>query len=172
VRADGWSVLEDLTMPRHDDNWTISSSTYKANVSAVKQVISSAYGGLAAGEEMVAILIGHVTVPYSGYAAEDGHGDHRGAWPADLYYGDMDGTWTDATNYADTAQPLKNVINDGKWDSNDFPVNGQGVEELEVAIGRIDFAEMPAFRDAAYLMANFGLPPNATPEQIEITGIP
>ena len=50
------------------------------------------------GEDAALILFGHVPVPYSGDSAIDGHPDHFGAWPTDVYYGDMDGTWTDSVN--------------------------------------------------------------------------
>ena len=51
-------------------------------------------------------IIGHVPVPYSGYFSSngdrpppDGHvegaGNHTGAWPADLYYGELEGFWSD-----------------------------------------------------------------------------
>ena len=36
-------------------------------------------------------LFGHIPVPYSGNINPDGHPDHLGAWPADVYYGDVDG---------------------------------------------------------------------------------
>jgi hypothetical protein len=41
------------------------------------------------------------SVPYSGDLAPDGHSEHYGAWPADVYYGEMTSSWTD------------NTINDG-----------------------------------------------------------
>src|SRR5207248_1131072 len=90
---------------------------------------------------------GHVPVPYSGLLNPDGHPNHLGAWPADAYYGDMDGLWTDTTvNYvgtdpgdpADTAR-LANVPGDGKFDQSTIP----GVVRLNV--GRVDLANLPGY---------------------------
>jgi hypothetical protein len=88
-----------------------------------------------------AILIGRVPVPYSGAIYPDGHTNHQGAWPADVYYADMDGTWTDATvNITSAAQARHhNLPGDGKFDQSTLP------SDLELMIGRIDFDNMPAF---------------------------
>lgn len=36
-----------------------------------------------------------VPVAYSGDINPDAHNDHKGAWAADIFYGDLDGRWTD-----------------------------------------------------------------------------
>jgi len=156
LRLDGWQVVTHTDLPRHDDNWT-SPTQYKADLTNVIQRIRAEYNANPT-QTLVALLVGHVTIPYSGNAAEDGHirpGDcHVGAWPADIWYGDMDGVWTDNANYANcnsNSLPLRNVEGDGKWDQDTFPANSNGVKKLEVAVGRIDFANMPAFINAAYL---------------------
>jgi len=97
-------------------------------------------------------IIGHVPVPYSGYFSSngdrpppDGHvegsGNHTGAWPADLYYGELEGFWSDQNvNCITGGDPRHhNVPNDGKFDQSvvDNPV------ELEV--GRIDMFGMDQF---------------------------
>ncbi|MFA7327240.1 MAG: T9SS type A sorting domain-containing protein [Candidatus Kapaibacterium sp.] len=99
-------------------------------------------------------LIGHVPVPYSGHFSTtgaayppDGHtegsGNHTGAWPADLYYGDLDGMWTDATvTYeASTQERNNNRPGDGKFDQTRL------ISDIELEIGRVDFYDMPAFSD-------------------------
>ncbi|MBN8216251.1 MAG: hypothetical protein J0L75_06390 [Spirochaetes bacterium] len=87
-------------------------------------------------------LFGHVPVPYSGSVAPDGHPDHRGAWPADLYYGDLRGVWTDASNLAGGPNPLQvNLAGDGKFDQNAITPN-----QLSLAVGRVDLCDLPAFR--------------------------
>ncbi|PKL79800.1 MAG: hypothetical protein CVV25_06725 [Ignavibacteriae bacterium HGW-Ignavibacteriae-4] len=99
-------------------------------------------------------LIGHVPVPYSGHFSTtgaayppDGHtegsGNHTGAWPADLYYGDLDGVWTDATvTYEASAQERNNNRpGDGKFDQTRL------ISNVELEIGRVDFYDMPAFAD-------------------------
>ena len=68
--------------------------------------------------------------------------DHFGAWPADVYYGDVSGTWTDTQGPAtSTASPArtKNVPGDGKFDQSIVP----GVIELQV--GRVDLSRMSNF---------------------------
>lgn len=99
-------------------------------------------------------LIGHVPVPYSGHFSTtgaayppDGHtegsGNHTGAWPADLYYGDLDGVWTDATvTYeASALERNNNRPGDGKFDQTRL------ISDVELEIGRVDFYDMPAFAD-------------------------
>lgn len=86
-------------------------------------------------------LLGHVPVPYSGEINPDGHPDHLGAWPADGYYADANGVWTDfSVNNVTASDPRNdNVPGDGKFDQSLFP------STLEMEIGRVDFAKLPAF---------------------------
>lgn len=87
------------------------------------------------------LLIGHVPVPYSGNIVPDGHtNNHHGAWPADVYYGDMDGVWTDAViNVSNMPARTNNVPGDGKFDQSTPP------SSIELMVGRIDLANLPAF---------------------------
>ncbi|MEM9548959.1 MAG: hypothetical protein AAGA77_23435, partial [Bacteroidota bacterium] len=82
------------------------------------------------------LLLGDVPIPLSGDVAPDGHTEKGGAWAADLYYGDMDGVWTDSiVNNTVSSWPVNNNIpGDGKWDQSTIP------SDIEVAIGRIDFS--------------------------------
>ncbi len=86
-------------------------------------------------------LLGHVPVPYSGNLNPDGHPDHQGAWPADVYYGEMNGVWTDQNvNNSNAARPAnQNTIGDGKFDQSSIP------SDMDLEVGRVDFANMPAF---------------------------
>jgi chitodextrinase len=82
-----------------------------------------------------AFLLGHVPVPYSGTAQwPDGHDDHRGAWVADGYYGDLNGTWTaGGGNVWYFAQgPNAN----SKFSQNTFP------SDMELTIGRVDMSAL------------------------------
>jgi hypothetical protein len=122
--GDGWTVI------RHDVART-------ATVPSVKALIKTDY--LAAPSRVSTVfLFGRVPVPYSGNLAPDGHGNHIGAWPADLYYGDMDGIWTDTASYGGTGRQ-SNVPGDGKFDQTSAP------GRVEPAVGRVDLANMPAF---------------------------
>ena len=85
-------------------------------------------------------LLGHLPVPYSGKIRPDGHGDHRGAWPADVYYGDIEGAWTDALEaYPEGEGRLKNIAGDGKFDQSSIP------GKVELTVGRVDLSDLPAF---------------------------
>ncbi len=86
-------------------------------------------------------LLGHVPVPYSGDIFPDTHAEFRGAWAADTYYGEMNGTWTD--NIANRATAFfehnHNVPGDGKFDQGGIPT------KMELQVGRVDLSNLPAF---------------------------
>jgi hypothetical protein len=127
LRGDGWTVL------RHD-------VARDAKVADVKKLIRADYEADRANVRSV-FLFGHVAVPYSGDYNPDGHPDHRGAWPADAYYGDMDEEWPDATIDSPKASrpENRNVPGDGKFDPTFLP------HEVELEVGRVDLSQMPAF---------------------------
>ena len=129
--GDGWFVL------RHDVSRTDS-------VVGVKGLIAGDYNSDPANVKAV-FLFGHVPVPYSGLMNPDEHPDHLGAWPADVYYGNIAGVWTDEmvdyvqsinSDPADAAR-LSNVPGDGKFDQNIIP------SPVELEVGRVDLANMP-----------------------------
>jgi hypothetical protein len=125
--GDGWQVYPLLT-DRND------------GVDSVKARIRAVYNTDPQGFKTV-ILLGHVPVPYSGNIAPDGHTDHVGAWPADVYYVEMDMAWTDfSVNTTTASRPEnQNIPLDGKFDQSSLN------SELEMSVGRIDMANMPAF---------------------------
>jgi hypothetical protein len=131
LAGDGWIVV------RRDVGRTDSAGSVKA-------VIQSVYDSDPANVKTV-FLLGHVPVPYSGQLNPDGHPDHVGAWPADAYYGDMDGTWTDSTvNYVQTlntdpadADRMSNRPGDGKFDQTTLP------STVELEVGRVDLSNLP-----------------------------
>ncbi|MBI4662681.1 MAG: FG-GAP repeat protein [Verrucomicrobia bacterium] len=142
--GDGWSVVS-TNVPRHDDDiWADNLEP----IASIKSFITNAYFQDPAMTKAV-YLIGHVPIPYSGFHNPDGHGSR--ASPADLYYGDVDGIYTDSkvnfTSFLEgpTLSRHGNLIGDGKFDQNKIPENAQGVAELELAVGRADFANLPAF---------------------------
>ena len=121
------------------DGWTVQTLTALRTDSAadVKKQIKAAYTSDTANVKMV-YLLGHVPVPYSGNLAPDEHTDHFGAWPADGYYGDMDGLWTDTSvsNTAASRTNNDNVPGDGKFDQSFLP------SALELIVGRVDLHSM------------------------------
>ncbi len=68
------------------------------------------------------MLFGHIPVVRSGNYNVDGHGARP--MPADTFYGDMDGEWTDADG-------------DGIYDQSVIP------SDVELMVGRVDFADLP-----------------------------
>ncbi|MEN9732017.1 MAG: hypothetical protein RLZ45_12, partial [Verrucomicrobiota bacterium] len=169
--ADGWEVVEHR-VPRHVDadpqdfdcrRYDVEAlPRNRANLLTIKSLIRREYE-THPGRPHVAVLIGHPTIPQSGWAAEDGHvgcqdpaGIHLGAWPADLFYGDLTGAWTD-TGAFKTGCPdcprsqctyciLGNVPGDGRWDQNELPREPDGSPgRIEVPLGRIDFARLSHF---------------------------
>ncbi len=131
LAGDGWTVV------RHDISRTDS-------VANVKALIKATYDADPVNVKSV-FLFGHVPVPYSGQLNPDGHPDHVGAWPADAFYGDMDGHWTDSSvNYTQTlntdpadAARMSNFPGDGKFDQTTLP------SAVELAVGRVDLSNMP-----------------------------
>lgn len=138
LEGDGWRVV------RFDVSRT-------AAVTSIKSLVNTAYN--AAPNEVKAVLIvGHVPVPMSGALAPDGHGEHYGAWAADVYYGDVNGSWTDNSVNSTSASWARNfnIPGDGKFDQSIIP------SAVELAVGRVDFYDLPAFSQSeTQLLANY-----------------
>ena len=125
--GDGWNVI------RHN----VSSEDSPTNI---KTLIQTDYNDDPANVKAV-FLFGHIPQPYSGNLNPDGHTNHKGAWPADVYYGEIDGTWTDATLTSTNSSWSRqhNVPGDGKFDQTILP------SPVDLQIGRVDMYDMPAF---------------------------
>lgn len=138
LEKDGWQVI------RHDVNRTDP-------VTSVKGLIISDYWADPTNTKSV-LIIGHVPVPYSGNLAPDGHGNHYGAWAADVYYGDVDGNWTDNSVWNAGASWPKNhnVPGDGKFDQSNIP------SAVELSVGRVDMYDLPNFSQSeTQLLGNY-----------------
>ncbi|MDP4219341.1 MAG: fibronectin type III domain-containing protein, partial [Bacteroidota bacterium] len=140
---DGWKVI------RHDVGRTDL-------VPDVKAIVANDYNNDPDNTKAL-FIFGHVPVPYSGFLNPDGHPDHFGAWPADVYYGEFDsGDWPDdATLYHDSLniyqsgpttfdtalvrQLNRNKTGDGKFDYTQLP------GPIYLMIGRVDLFNMPSF---------------------------
>lgn len=135
LAGDGWEIV------RHDVG-------KKDTPQSVKKMIVEEHAKDPANVRSV-FLLGRVPVPMSGDRfTADGHGNHVGAWPADVYYGDVDGEWTDTrdnTNLKDQAGKalvtgrFQNKPGDGKFDQGALP------SPVELEVGRVDLAGMSAF---------------------------
>jgi len=109
-------------------------------VTAVKAQIVATYN-LDAVNTKALFLLGHIPVPYSGDFGPDGHPDHQGAWPTDVYYADVNGNWTDVSVTSTTVSPARtqNVPGDGKFDQSIIP------SPVELQVGRVDLYGMTSF---------------------------
>jgi hypothetical protein len=139
--ADLSTELSRLQQDLVGDGWTVVRKDVSRNDSPqnIKNYIKSEYNADPQNVKSV-FLFGHVPVPYSGNFNPDGHPDHQGAWPADVYYGDIDGSWTDNSTYSGgaTRSQNKNAPGDGKFDQSDLPSN------VDLEVGRVDLANMTA----------------------------
>jgi hypothetical protein len=138
MSAEGWNVIPKY-VPRSD------STEIKATV--IKNIIEKEY--LKNSDINTVFILGRVPVPYSGDLNPDGHPNHLGAWPADLYYGVMDSTnWIDVNVNTDNNPPgytpdrsaNVNKPGDGKFDPSSISSG-----DVILGIGRVDFYNMPSF---------------------------
>lgn len=133
------------------DGWYVKKKNILRSmaVTSVKTIIRNEYDmpGDTGTKRLTAVyLLGRIPVPYSGDIFPDGHRpDHRGAWPADVYYGVLDeNAWTDQTVHSDTATDARNhnVPGDGRFDQNYVYTQGN---DVALQIGRVDLTNMPQF---------------------------
>ncbi len=130
---EGWTVIVKF-VPR-------AENFDPQKVRQIKDIILEEYGNDPLNFNTV-VLIGRIAVPYSGLIAPDGHPDHLGAWPSDMYYGSIyDTYWTDfSVNNSSARDPRnRNIPGDGKFDQ-----STPGYE-ISFGVGRIDFYKMTKF---------------------------
>lgn len=162
LTLDGWYPVRKLA-PR-------AENFDSAKVLQTKALINDEYNSTKGGTLEAIVLVGRVPVPYSGafksgsnFSPPDGHPDHGGAWPADVFYGDIiddfgglsTPLWTDEvvnmTRFNADSNAVKarirneNKPGDGKFDNTALPSN------VDVQIGRIDFYNLPVFTDKTEL---------------------
>jgi len=149
LACDGWTVVR-TNVARE----TISPATTGTNVGparlaevqGVRAAIQTLYNQDPSNTTAL-VLIGRVPLPYSGMLYPDGHTDHKGAWPTDSYYGDVNGTWTDTSTDTSSSQPSdprnQNVPGDGKFDPSTLP------DDVELQVGRIDLSAMTLFPNSS-----------------------
>jgi PKD repeat protein len=129
IQADGWQTRA-LYIDRNDPVPTV-----KAQIKTWAQTHPA--------DNQTLLLFGRVPVPYAGLIAPDGHDDHRGAWPCDGFYANLDGVWTDQTvNVNLPGTRNDNVPGDGKFDNSTFPT------PIKLQVGRVDFSNMNRFQES------------------------
>jgi hypothetical protein len=164
LQADLAVLIEDLRKESYAV--TVMYAGRKESPLLVKNRIEQTYKTSSIKPECL-LLIGHIPVPYAGFYSvngsappPDGHiegsGNHTGAWPADVYYGIFDVTFTDDWVDCSTGAQARNhnIPGDGKWDQTKI----DGTVKLE--IGRIDLFNMPAFGKSDTLLTSLYLQRN------------
>ena len=137
--------VEQLKLDLIKDGWRVSIRYVDKDdaVASVHNVIKNVYNQNADLKSV--FLLGNVPIPFSGSMYPDTHVENEGAYPADVYYGEMNGTWTD--NTINTTAPFLNIYHnvpgDGRFDQN-FPPSG----EVELQVGRVDLSNLSAFADS------------------------
>ena len=134
------SQLSRLAEDMENEGWRVQVEGVEATASpvAVKEVIRGVWGNGTANLKAV-FLIGAVPRPYSGCISPDGHADHLQAWPADGYYADMEGSWTDTQSLCTCNTCKPNRAGDGAFDQSTLP------NRLTLQVGRLDAREMTRF---------------------------
>jgi hypothetical protein len=150
--GDGWTVIRHDVSRHNDSTWSANTN----NIATIKNLVVADYNAAPADTKGV-LIIGHVSIPYSGYTAYDGHDlspgrgpwDHRGAWPSDLYYGLITNSasiFTDSgqerinLDFEANSQRRPNGYPDGKFDQD---ILTGYVQRIQLFVGRVDFAQMP-----------------------------
>lgn len=105
-------------------------------------------------------LLGHIPVPYSGNYRPDGHLEHTGAWPADLYYGNFYSNWTDnSVNNTQAAYSRnQNTPGDGKFDIsrvNPIGTSLSAIQYAQIPVGRVDLYNMNSFGNDTMLLNRY-----------------
>lgn len=152
------SELSLWTINAEAEGWSVSQINVSRSLKsdAVKDKIILEYQKDPENTKAL-FIVGHVAVPYSGFfkpTPPDAHPEHIVAWPADAYYADMDGMWSD-DQVDDTTGAFKrhwNRPNDGVWDQTVLGENNSA----DIAVGRVDFYDMPAFsKSEAILLKDY-----------------
>lgn len=143
--ADGLSdEIQVLENDLYTDGWMVTTLLVDPLSTAieVKAEIEDYYGTLPNLKALY--LLGNVPVPYSGELNPDAHDNHIGAWPADVYYADVDGDWTDTDVNNTTASSARNhnIPGDGKFDQSRIP------SAVELQVSRVDMNDLTAFSDS------------------------
>ncbi len=136
------SELDQLIQDLIGDGWMVKRHDFSASTqdTIVKSWIIDEYNQPGATVKAL-LIIGHFGIPYAGNYAPDGHAERIGAQPADVFYADVNGAWTDSTVTTNNTGQVytPNMPNDGRWDQSVIP------SPVELQVGRIDMHSMTGF---------------------------
>ena len=159
------SLIAEYKNQLTKEGWNVSAKSFlrTSSVSDIKNWIKGQWD-IDSIQTKAVILLGKIPVPYSGNFRPDGHTDHTGAWPADMYFGTFWSSWTDVSvnNSSATRTENRNIPGDGKFDRSYINPSGTSAADIryvQLPVGRIDLSNMPYFgRDTAlvqrYLQKN------------------
>lgn len=141
LRGDGWTVIRHNVARAREPFWPFGDSTAAI---AIRNLIKADYDADPANVKAV-FLVGRIPVLRSGHYLPDGHENRfYRAYPADAFYGDMTGTWTDTADDADQSANVLPNPGDGIYDHAVIPSN------VELMVGRVDFAALDDLADPAH----------------------
>ncbi|MFM2242473.1 MAG: hypothetical protein RLZ97_1328 [Verrucomicrobiota bacterium] len=132
--------LGRFIMDLRGDGWTVERLDFGRHGSATPEALRAAIQSRHATSPLSSIILfGHLPVVLSGLIRPDEHEFYRQA--TDLFYADVDGVWQDtlSTSFPDQTN---HYPGDGNYDHDTIPGPNQ---RIEIPIGRIDMADMPAW---------------------------
>ena len=132
--------LQRFEMDLAGDGWTVERLNFGRDETATPEDLRAEIQARYAASPLASILLfGHLPVVTSGLIRPDEHFLYQ--QPTDLFYADIDGVWTDTLA---TSEPDQHNFypDDNHYDQNSIPGPNH---RIEVPIGRVDFADMPAW---------------------------
>jgi hypothetical protein len=155
------SQINDYRNQLQREGWDIVSKVVlrTASVSSIKTWIKTQWDADSLNIKSI-FLLGHIPVPYSGNYRPDGHVEHTGAWPADMYYGNFYSNWSDNTvnNTQATRSENQNIPSDGKFDISRINPIGTALTAIQYAqipVGRVDMFGMSSFGNDTFLTKRY-----------------
>lgn len=132
--------LQRFEMDLVGDGWTVERLNFGREGTATPESLRSEIQVRHAASPIASIILfGHLPVVTSGLIRPDEHELYR--QPTDLFYADVDGVWSDVLSTSEPDQQ-NYYPNDGHYDDTIVPGPNH---RIEIPIGRVDFANMPAW---------------------------
>lgn len=126
------------------DGWQVATTLQPADLppAAMRDTIIARYRADSANLKAV-LFVGDFLPAYSGDFAPDGVAERIGAQPADVYFGEMNGRWTDSIVYDAKGNGVQtpNITGDGKFDQSELP------SDVELQVGRLWLGNLPALNE-------------------------
>jgi len=162
--------IEQLKLDLVGDGWTpvplivpsLKGWTDQKQAPGIRAKVKSAYE-LDPKNTKLLFLLGHVPVPRSGSATPppyppDGHCYNTGAHPADCYYAELYGEWTDQATLTEFDDRRFNKVSAGKLGENFRNLPGDGKFDQEyiphdvvLGYGRVDMRDLSAGEELGLL---------------------